>query len=90
MSDTERIYNRKNLKKTPRYNLDDPRFAGDLKESVEKGLVIPHQVGMPLTHRSWICMGNCSGCKDHSKDQKYQRKVRQREFVRVLPMEIES
>ena len=47
MSDTIRIYNRKNLKKTPRYNLDDPRFTGSLKVSTEKGLPIPSQNGMP-------------------------------------------
>ena len=89
MSNTIRIYNRKNLKKTPRYNLDDPRFTGDLQEMVEKKLISPHQVGMPLTRRSYICMGNCSGCKDHSQDQKHQRKIREREFARVLPMEME-
>ena len=90
MSNTVRIYNKTNLKKTPRYNLDDPRFTGDLKEMVERKLVIPHQVGMLLTHRSYICMGNCSGCKDHSLDQKHQRKIREREFARVLPMEMED
>ena len=89
MSNTIRIYNRKNLKKTPRYNIDDPTITGDIKEMIEKKLVIPHQVGMPLTHRSYICMGNCSSCKDHSLDQKRQRKIRAREFARVYQEEVD-
>ena len=90
MSDTNRIYNRKNLKKTPRYNLDDPRFTGNLKDVVRKGLVIPHHVGMPLTHRSWICMGKCPQCRDSDLDPRHQRKIRQREFARTLSMEMED
>ena len=88
MSDTLRIYNRINLKKTPRYNLDDPRFTGNLKDVVEKGLVIPHQVGFPLTYRSWICMGHCPMCRNHDLDQRHLRKVRKREFARILPEEM--
>jgi len=78
MSNTIRIYNRKNLKKTPRYNLDDP------------GETIINYVGMPLTHRSQICMGNCSFCKDPGKNQKRQRKIRKREFEYNLSKEMQE
>lgn len=90
MSNTIRIYNRKNLKKTPRYNLDDPRYTGDLKTMVEDNLIIPAVSGMPLTHKSQICMGNCSFCKDPGKNQKRQRKIRKREFEYNLSKEMQE
>lgn len=88
MGHTIRIYNRKNLKKTPRYNLDDPRYTGDLKTSMEKQLPIPHCNGMPLTHRSWICMGKCPMCTDPDNEPSHKRKVRKQEFKKTIEDEI--
>jgi len=68
MSHTFRIYNNPRLKKTQRYNLDDIDIHPFL------GIHINRQVGIPLTFRSWICMGNCRYCRDPNKDQKTIRK----------------
>ncbi len=88
MTHTKRIYNRTNLKKTPRYNLDDPRYTGDLKDVVGKGLSIPHCNGMPLTYRSWVCMGKCPMCTDPDEEPSHKRKVRKQEFKKIKDDEI--
>ena len=70
MSHTKRIYNRR-LKKAQRYDLEDPIYI--------KGIYIS-RVGFPLTWRSFICMGHCHMCKDHTKDQRLLRKKRSEQF----------
>ena len=59
MSHTKRIYNRR-LKKAQRFNLDD-------------GEIHPF-IGIPLTIRSWICMGRCVMCRDSNKEPRLLRK----------------
>lgn len=79
MSGTIRIYNRKNLKKAQRYNLDEP----------EKNLVGVNNyrcVGIPFTIRSWICMGNCPMCKDETKSTKHRRL----NYKEIMNIEIEN
>jgi hypothetical protein len=34
-------------------------------------------------------MGHCSMCKDPGKNQKHLRKIRKREFIQMLPDEME-
>lgn len=70
MSHTKRIYNRR-LKKTQRYDLEDPIYVN--------GMHI-NRVGFPFTWRSFICMGHCRMCKDHTKDQRSLRKKRSEQF----------
>lgn len=59
MSHTKRIYN-KRLKKVQRFNLDDGQ--------------IHLFVGIPLTRRSWICMGRCRLCRDPNREPRLIRK----------------
>lgn len=67
MSHTTRIYNRR-LKKAQRVNLDD----GELHVFI----------GIPLTVRSWICMGRCPMCRDHNREPRLIRK-RTKERLRL-------
>lgn len=59
MTRTKRIYNNPRVKKTPRYNVDNDEYV---------------HTGLPFTHRSWICMGNCHMCRDPKKEPKTIRK----------------
>ncbi len=68
MSHTKRIYNNPRLKKAQRFNLDD----GEMHVFV----------GIPLTRRSWICMGKCPMCRDHNKEPRLMRK-RTKEQLRL-------
>lgn len=66
MSHTKRIYNNPRLKKAQRFNLDD-------KE-------IHLFVGIPLTKRSWICMGRCPMCRDPNREPRLMRKRSKEQF----------
>lgn len=60
MSHTRRIYNNHRLKKAQRFNLDDGKM---------------HMfVGIPLTRRSWVCMGRCPMCRDPNREPRLMRK----------------
>ena len=75
MSETIRIYNKSNLKKAQRYDLDNP----------EENLVGKNNyrhVGIPLTRRSWICMGNCKMCKDDANSTKHRR-LNDKEIMKI-------
>ncbi len=75
MSHTKRIYN-KPLKKAQRFNLDDGKM---------------HLfVGIPLTRRSWVCMGRCPMCRDHNRDPRLVRKRTKEQFRFELKSELES
>ena len=65
MTRTQRIYNRR-LKKTQRFNLDDG------------GIYL--FVGIPLTRRSYICMGRCRLCRDPNKEPRLVRKRLKEQF----------
>ena len=67
MSRTIRIYNRLNLKKTVRYNVDDEEYH------------VP--CGIPFTRRSWICMGRCPICRDPKREPRTQRRQLKRELA---------
>lgn len=75
MTHTKRIYNNPKLKKAQRFNLDDGK---------------DHLfVGIPLTYRSWICMGRCPMCRDKNREPRLVRK-RTKENVRFqLKEEVE-
>ncbi len=75
MTHTTRIYNNPKIKKAQRYNVDDNK---------------PHLIsGIPLTIRSWICMGRCPMCRDKNREPRLIRK-RLREQVRFeLSKELE-
>lgn len=77
MTHTKRIYNNPNLKKAQRYTLDNPNALDPTF-----GFPVSHQVGIPLTKRSWICMGKCPMCRDPNREP---RKIRRqnKEQLRV-------
>ena len=75
MSHTKRIYN-KRLKKAQRFNLDDGK--------------IHLFVGIPLTIRSWICMGRCPMCRDHNREPRLMRKRTKEQFRFELESELKS
>ncbi len=66
MSHTRRIYNNPRLKKAQRFNLDD----GEMHLFV----------GIPLTRRSYICMGRCPMCRDPNKEPRLIRKRSKEQF----------
>ena len=75
MSHTRRIYNNHNLKKAQRFNLDDR----DIHHLM---------VGIPLTIRSWICMGRCPMCRDHNREPRLIRKRTKEQFRFDLKSEL--
>jgi hypothetical protein len=75
MSHTQRIYNRR-LKKAQRFNIDDGE--------------IHLFVGIPLTRRSWICMGRCKMCRDHNREPKLIRRRTREQFRLDLKSELDS
>lgn len=75
MSHTKRIYN-KRVKKAQRFNLDDGE--------------IHWFVGIPLTRRSWICMGRCPMCRDHNKEPRLLRKRTKEQFRLELKSEFDE
>ena len=83
MTRTIRIYNNPNLKKTPRYNLDEIN-----KKFLETGEV-SHitNTGIPFTKKSWICVGNCKYCKDPSNSTKQRRLSYKNELLLQLKEE---
>lgn len=76
MSHTRRIYNNPKLKKAQRFNLDDGK--------------VHLFVGIPLTIRSWICMGRCPMCRDHNREPRLVRKRAKEQFRFELENELES
>lgn len=76
MSRTRRIYDNHRLKKAQRFNLDD----GEIH------LVI----GIPMTRRSWICMGKCPVCRDPNRDPRLIRKRTREQFRFELKDELKS
>ena len=77
MSHTTRIYNNPRIKKAQRYNIDDLDDVHPLL-----GTHTSQMVGIPLTKRSWICMGKCPMCRDHNKETYVIRK-RMKEQLRL-------
>lgn len=75
MSHTQRIYNRR-LKKAQRFNIDDGE--------------IHIFVGVPLTRRSWICMGRCRMCRDPNRERKLIRKRTREQFRLELRSELDE
>ena len=94
MTRTIRIYNRR-IKKAHRINLLN--LILDFKEQVETGEInnplrnsVHHYGFVYHPWASWLCMGHCNSCRDHSLDQRHQRKIRKREFARILPQEMST
>lgn len=75
MSHTFRIYNNPRIKKAQRYNIDDTNY---LYPSLK--LRSYRMVGLPLTHKSWICMGHCKMCCDPKLEQRKLRKQRKEQL----------
>ena len=69
MTHTKRIYNNPKIKKAQRFNLDD-----ETNKHPILGTTMSHQVGIPLTKRSWICMGKCPMCRDKNNEPRLIRK----------------
>ncbi len=69
MSHTTRIYNNPRIKKAQRYNIDN---LDDIHPLL--GTHTSQQVGIPLTKRSWICMGKCPMCRNRDKEPYLVRK----------------
>lgn len=76
MSHTRRIYNNPKIKKAQRYNVDDGKIH----------LI----VGIPLTMRSWICMGRCRMCRDPDREPRLVRKRTKEQFRLDLKSELEN
>ena len=75
MSHTKRIYN-KRLKKAQRFNIDDGQ--------------IHLWTGIPMTIRSWICMGKCSLCRDPNREPRLIRKRTKEQFRFELKNELKD
>lgn len=88
MSGTIRIYNRV-IKKCHRDNLDDgiARHIKDMDFSSSLRNAI-HHYGFPFIKFGQICMGKCKACRNRKLDQKYQRKIRNREFQQIVKLEL--
>ncbi len=76
MTRTRRIYNNPRLKKAQRFNLDDD--------------MLHLWIGIPLTRRSWICMGRCPMCRDHNREPRLMRKRTKERFRFELKDELKS
>lgn len=72
MSRTRRIYNRI-VKKAHRYYVGIDSFIKSI-----------HEYGLAYHPYRVLCMGHCNFCRGSKLDQKYQRKIRKREFMRAL------
>lgn len=68
MSHTRRIYNRFRIKKAQRYNVDD-------------GTSTHLRIGIPLTQRSFLCMGRCKMCRDKNREPRLLRKRTKEQFI---------
>ncbi len=84
MSHTIRIYNNPRIKKAQRYNVDD-------KENIHPllGTLLSYPVGIPLTKRSWLCMGKCKMCCDPNKEPRLIRKRNKEQFRLQLKEELQ-
>ncbi len=97
MTRTKRIYNNPNLKKTKRIDLTKVTgkalrdmsegematyFNDPLRNSISETGFLYHP------YASGLCMGHCHSCRDPSKDQKHQRKIRKQEFKKMLDEEL--
>ena len=76
MSHTLRIYNNPRLKKAQRFNLDDGE--------------IHVEAGIPLTIKSWICMGRCKMCRDPNRETRLIRRRTKEQFRFELKSELNS
>lgn len=84
MSRTTRIYNNPKIKKAQRYNLDNLEDIDPIL-----GTRTNQQVGIPLTRRSWICMGKCPMCRDRNREPSIVRKRIQEQLRFELKDELE-
>lgn len=76
MSHTRRIYNNPKLKKAQRFNLDDGKM---------------HLfVGIPLTKKSFVCMGRCKMCRDPNREPRLIRKRLKEQFRLELKKELSN
>ncbi len=85
MTHTTRIYNNPKIKKAQRFNLDD-----ETNKHPILGTTMSHQVGIPLTKRSWICMGKCPMCRDKNNEPRLIRKRLKEQFRVILKEEIKE
>ena len=96
MGHTERIYNRK-IKKAQRNNCYHPeeKVWGEMSEEEQFEFcnnTLKNSIGSNGIYYhpyAQVCMGHCKMCKDPHKDQHHLRKLRKREFQKILPEEIE-
>lgn len=80
MTRTKRIYNRR-LKKAQRRDLSLPNCING---------VWVYKCGIPLTWRSYICMGMCKMCRDPNKETKLIRKRRKEQLRFDLKSELKK
>lgn len=76
MSRTKRIYNNPRIKKAQRFNLDDGK--------------IHIFIGIPLTKKSFVCMGKCPMCRDPNREPRLIRKRTREQFRFELKDELKS
>lgn len=96
MSHTIRIYNRRHLKKTHRMIIEElpPSIRNMTEDERITYLNDPmrnsvHQYGFMYTPHGYLCMGRCPMCRDHTLNQRVQRKRRKMEFRRMVRQELE-
>lgn len=85
MTHTTRIYNNPRIKKAQRYNVDN-------REDIHPLLRIytDRMIGIPLTKRSWLCMGKCKVCRDPNREPRLLRKKRKEQFRLQLRSELNT
>lgn len=69
-------------------------YPESLKEQVETGLINDplrnsvHNYGFLYHPYQQICMGRCSMCRDHARDQNHVRKIKKYEFRNLIQLEL--
>lgn len=97
MTRTVRIYNRR-IKKAQRNNIYHPEENGwgEMTETEQRDYINSPLLNSVSSHGLvyhpylQCCMGHCPHCRDPTLDQRHQRKIRKREFMRILPQEMST
>ena len=97
MTHTIRIYNRR-IKKAQRNNIyrQEEKGWGEMTETEQRDYINSPLLNSISSHGLiyhpylQCCMGHCPHCRDPTLDQRHQRKIRKREFARILALEMST
>jgi hypothetical protein len=99
MTRTRRIYNRRHIKHTKRYDLTQPTgliFRKATQEEMSEYLTNPlrnsvkEQGFIYHPYASGLCMGHCAHCKNHALDQRRLRKAKKAAFEKEVKDELSA